>query len=1492
MSAQNLKPLIGQTLRSYELRAVVGVGGFGIVYQAYQLVVERDVAIKVILPQYADDPEFIRRFEGEARIIAHLEHPYIVPLYDFWREPGGAYLVMRWLKGGSLRDLLLHSRSVDPHTVAHFLDQISEALTVAHQRGIVHQDIKPENILLDEFQNAYLSDFGIAKTPSGSGEDNENQQSGFGTAAYASPEQIMHKPVTAQTDIYNLGMMIYELLTGDVPFAAEDEATILYRQLHESVPFVERENIPSAVSEVIWRATAKKPDERFSDAIMLAEAFRQALGLEKRNPARGIISATPSVSRDTLPSIATRLLFPSGEINPYKGLQAFSEADETDFFGREEQLARLEERLRLMATRSKFLAIIGPSGSGKSSLVQAGLIPRLRRGVITKFEQVFIAEIHPGDEPFNALERALLQMSPKILPDISVQLRDGEDGLVHVLEQILPDAATQFVLVIDQFEEIFTQVKHEEERKLFFDILVQTLGKPSSRFHLIITLRADFYDRPLMYEALGELLRNNTEVVLPLTLDGLQQAIVEPAKRAGIHLEQGLLSSIIEDVHRQPSALPLLQHALTELYNRRDGTLLTQSAYRESGGVVGALAGRAEEIFLQLDYQGREAARQIFLNLIVPGDGSTHTSRRVFRAELMTFVVGKSAIDAVLNAFGNYRLLTFDHDPTTRSPTVQIAHEALIQAWTRLGEWIDANQQELRLQQNLRVAAHDWLHAQREASFLATGARLAQFEMLRENSKLILNEDEKQYLKASIALRHQATNRLRLIIAVLAIFSILALMLAAFALDQQRTAVTERDRANQEVLVSRSRELAVSALTNQTQTDLSLLLSVEAFRSADTFEARNSLLTALQTQPHLATFFHGHTDGVRTVAFSPDGRLLASGGRDNLILIWNVASGQLVGQALTGHTGWINAIAFSPDGSTLASASEDGTIRLWDVQSARLIGQPLTGHTGAVRSVTFSPDGRLLASAGADHTVRLWDVETGAADGQALSEHSDVVWDVVFSPDGKTLASASADQTVRLWDVASRKPIGDPLVGHSNWVLSVAFSPNGQLLASGSADNSIILWDVQRHTAIGQPLVGHENWVRSVAFSPDGNHLISGSADQTVKLWNLQTLPQVSLEDTYREHSDAVWDAAFSPDGQSIASAGADDQVLLWRMVPALMQSINIPGEVVMSATLNSRGDFLASGGGSRTSFAKIRLWDVPTGALRQEIQTPDSLITSLVFSPDGLWLASGGTDSSVRIWNVETGLLQSEWVVPDATTIYAVAFNPDGHLLAVGADTPEVTLWDATTGRLQKKLEGQTDSIYSVAFSADGRLLASGSGDTTIRLWETASGQAYGLPLEGHTDAVMSVAFSADGQLLASGSRDTTVRLWDIPSGQAHGEPLQGHSDWVTSVAFSPDSQLLVSGSQDDSLRLWNVATGRLLGVPFNDGSDGINSTIFSPNGNLLVSGGQNGSIHLRTIGLPTLLDTACKIANRNLSDVEWQQYFPAQAFHATCIDISSPAS
>lgn len=600
--------LPARPLRGYQLEERIGSGAFGVVYRAFQPGVGRRVAIKVIAPEHANHPDFIRMFEAEARLVAQLEHPHIVPLFDYWREPGGAYLVMRWLPR-NLRSLMVGT----PLSLADALsiiDQIGGALIVAHRHGIAHLDLKPDNVLLDEDGNAYLADFGIARTI--------DRTSAPGSAPspmrdYSSPEQIQGEPATMRSDLYSLGLVIFEMLAGRHPFHGATPVERIDRQIGSPLPSLSAlsPSVPVAIDRVIQRATARDPGDRYPDVAALLDDLHQAA-----------LGGKPGPEFDGAPA------------TPYKGLRAFEEADSADFFGRDALVNRLVSRLTEPGALTRLLTVVGPSGCGKSSVVRAGLIPALRLGAVPCSERWFIVLFTPGEHALKSLEAALLSIAARPPAFLLEQLQTNTRGLLWAADAVLGEAEGDVLLVIDQFEELFTLATSEAERAQFLELLCAAVTDPTSRLRVILTLRADFTDRPLQYTTFGELMRQRMELVLPLSPEELGRAVIGPAARVGVKIEDSLLAAIVADVSEEPGALPMLQYALTETFERRDGRVMTLDAYHEAGGVSGALAHRADEVYASLGPAGQAAARQMFLRLVTLGEGVEDTRRRVLRSEL------------------------------------------------------------------------------------------------------------------------------------------------------------------------------------------------------------------------------------------------------------------------------------------------------------------------------------------------------------------------------------------------------------------------------------------------------------------------------------------------------------------------------------------------------------------------------------------------------------------------------------------------------------------------------------------------------------------------------------------------------------------------------------------------------------------------------------------------------------------------------------------
>ncbi|MFF4490020.1 hypothetical protein ACFY0F_26595 [Streptomyces sp. NPDC001544] len=1021
---------------------------------------------------------------------------------------------------------------------------------------------------------------------------------------------------------------------------------------------------------------------------------------------------------------------------PYRGLARFEPGDADLFFGRDQ----LTERLLQQSRTHRFTAVFGPSGSGKSSLLRAGLIPRLRSSETIRPQPAAVRVLTPGEHPLRVHEQRLI---PK-------------------------DADGETWLIVDQFEEVYTLCTDPAERDQFIDRLLAATD-PASRLRVVIAVRADFLGRCAEHPALTAALQDATVLAGPMSRDELRETITKPAQAAGMIVERALTARILNEVEDEPGALPLMSHALLETWRRRKGRALTTQAYEAAGGLHGAIARTAEDVHAHLTPSQADLARRILLRLITPGQGTPDTRRPAPRTELDFGNPDDTA--QVLEHLARARLLTLEHN------TVDLAHEALIIAWPRLRAWINEARDRLRLHRQLTEAARTWDDLNRDPGALYRGTRLTAAEetFLLTDAESELTALERGFLTCSTTARlreedaaGRTTRRLRQFTVTLSILLVLALTGGLIAWQQYRASEQQRHLALTAQRMALSRQLAAqSSSLLEANPDLASLLAVQAYRTSPTTEAIASLFgaAALPLQHRLT----GHTNFVQSVAFSPDGHTLASGSDDKTIRLWGTATGKLRA-TLTGHTGTVESVAFSPYGHTLASGGVDGKIRLWDTATGKLR-STLPGHANSVNSVVFSPDGRTLASDESgwdDGKIRLRDAATGklrtTLTGIPYGQESE---SLAFSPDSRTLASGGYDGKVRLWDAKTGK-LRTALAENTNGVTSVAFSPDGHTLASGGNDGQIRLWDATTGS-LQTTLTGHTDMVESVAFSPDGHTLASGGYDGKVRLWDTATGKPVT---TLNGHTDNVESVAFNPDGHTLASGGFEGKIRLWDTATGKpVTTLNGHTDNVESVAFSPDGHTLASGGNDGA-----RLWDTATG--KPVTTLTGNTAGPVAFSPDGRVLASGdgasatvstdsdtpassGDDEKVRLWDVAAGKLRTT-LAGNADGVRSVAFSPDGHTLASDCNDGQIRLWDATTGSLQTTLTGHTDMVESVAFSPDGHTLASGSDDTTIRLWDTATGKLR-TTLTGHTDIVESVAFSPDGHTLASGGDDGKIRLWDV---------------------------------------------------------------------------------------------------------------------------------
>ena len=1225
-----------------------------------------------------------------------------------------------------------------------------------------------------------------------------------------------------------------------------------------------------------------------------------------------------------------------GGVCPYRGLASYRREDARWFFGRERSTDALVAQLRAVAGTGGLVMLVGASGAGKSSLLNAGLVPALRDGALgddlddggdrgdsdssgdggAGGRATEVVQLVPGGDPLAALTRCIPDLGPvvpaagggaggsaaedpEVPATVGPRVPRGPDvrAAVAAWARREAPAGARPVVIVDQFEETFTLCADEAERRAFVEVLHAACspggdGDPAPAV-VVLGIRADFYERCLRYPELADALQHRHMVLGPLTTAELREAVTGPAKAVGLELEPGLAELIVREVSadgprgaHDAGVLPLLSHALLATWQRRKAARLTLAGYRAAGGIQGAVAATAERAWSGLDPAARTAARLLLLRLVRLGEDTQATRRRGTRRQLADESTDPGKTEESLEALVRARLVTLDAE------TVEITHEALLHAWPRLRDWIDDDRQGNLLRQRLEEDGRAWEESDRDTALLYRGSRLEQAHgWAKSAGDTFLTRSAVEFLAASVRLRRRIIWISRGAVAALVVLAVLAAGAAVVAWQQRDEAVFEQ-------------VLAQADRVQDTDPSLSAQLDLVAHRLRPDDKGASSRLISIVNAP-LATPLVGHTGAVYLTTFSPDGRTLATASYDRTVRLWNVADPKRpkpLGKPLTGHTSWVSSAVFSPDGRTLASAADDGTIRLWDVTDPgrpQPLARPLTGHDGTIYLIAFSPDGRTLASVGDDHTVRLWDVADPKRPktlGEPLTGHKAPVRSVAFSPDGRTLAAGGDDGTVRLWDVTRPRrpePVGEPLTGHTDTVHSVDFSPDGRTLASGSGDDTVRLWnmaDRRRPAAIGAPLTGHTGAVWSVAFSPDGNMLAAASADSTASLWKVSDPAYPSqVGGPLAGSSGEMYALGFSPDGRTLATGTGDNKVRLWSLPTADMigrtGAFRPDGRVLATAALDGR----------------IRLWDVrkpgrpvPMG----EPFRPKGGVRSLEFSADGRTLAVVTGDRAVQLWNVG----DPDRAVPHGPPVplpirFAdpLAFSPDGRLLATAYDDRTIQLWDIADPshprRLGEPVTGHKGYVNSLVFSPDGRTLASGSADGTIRLWNaTEPGRAVlrGAPLRGHLGAVNVLAYSPDGHTLASGGDDNSVRLWDIedPS-KVSQRSLKGHAEAVVSLTFSRTGRTLASGGNDSTVRLWNVSdpsSADAIGQSMSPNAKSGTFLAFSPNSHMLGVSSGTDTIRLWNLDVDDAARRVCTMTRGVLTPETWREYLPRLSYDPPC--------
>jgi DNA-binding SARP family transcriptional activator len=1458
-------------LRGYTVHGVLGEGAYGRVLAATQPGTNREVAIKVIRPDLANDPLFVQRFEAEAQLVARLEHPHIVPLYDYWREPGGAYLVFRLLAGGTAYGALINGGCFDVGRVSRVVEEVGSALLAAHTAGVVHCDVKPSNVLFDVTGNSYLSDFGIAVA-------SNTDPTGRRTRAYVVPELAGRNGDTVQSDIFSFACMLWELLTGASP---QDSA------------ITERWRVPSlagrvaqrsdAIDAVLGRATARDPAVRYESMAELIVGWRDAVGrpdgvLTPVGESAG--SFTSSARRRAASNLTAEI---SAATNPYKGLRAFAEADAPDFFGRDDVAAALHG----MLAAQRFVAVVGPSGSGKSSVVHAGLVPLLRAAGVR------IATMVPGDRPTEALRQALRSIA-------TVESDMTDEGTL--IEAAVADGPGDLVLVVDQFEECWTLADNADRERF-----VSALAKVAAH-HVacVVTVRADLYDRPLQHQVLGPLVAQGTFALPPLNPEALAEAVVRPARRNGVEFDDGVATAIVAEVSAQPAGLPLLQFALADLYERRSDGRITSDALHELGGIGGAVGRRAESTYQALDAALRPHARELFGRLVTPGLGVPDTRRRARLGEL-----SPSARD-VADRFVQARLLVADRDLANREPVVEVAHEALLSNWQRLREWLEADRQWISQLQHLAIASRGWHEAGLADGELYRGSRLeGVLEVLPERGHQ-LNDDECAFVDASRQARdavrdreRRVNKRLRRLLTAAVCLVVVALVAGLFAYTQSQRA--DRSRRGAEITTLANRSLALRS----SQLDTAALLAIEANKLRSDSESSSALFATFTRDPG---FLGYHTyDGARV-----EGAVVPN---------TNTAVVMIASASPIGH---------------------DPPLRRVDLATGELGPpfEPIGEHDLGVL-VTVSGDGRAAVGYAYDgrddegqyQSLQMvaFDVSTGNAIGPRIPISEDPQgYRIALNVDGSQAAVVGGVAgDVQIFDVVTGErlatiappPDMEPSFSNGGDTSAAGWAPDGQLYI-GSSGTHFREFDPNTFEQVRDITVPMYATGGLLKFSEDGAFMVARGVIQQGDGSLVGSAARVDLVD-----GTVAW--TIPPDeygsGTCDGLAFSEPEGRLWcGDFDGIIRGRSLSTGALDGTTVeHQRGwlanlDLLAVDGnrylvtlGRQT--ASIGRWQVGgNGPLTRQIADGNDYAE---YSPDGRWMLVGRPSNAplgftLSVWDqhddrevlaLPTDVLDATWV--DEVSIGAI--TDDGHVrvvdvrtgdshevtidlqpdweaiarvgvrhLALGYPDGHVDVFDVDTGkrvRLQISVPEWgpgAPRVSEIATSEDGtRIYVSGNG---VYVFDARDGRQVQRNLD---TSIISIDVAGDGPI-AVGHFNGTITLLD-PADLSVEATLPGTRSGA-SLRFSADGRLLLATS-GERMSLYDIATRQRIGDPIPVGD--VNTDLRPDGLEIAVAHHDASGITLWSLDPATLTRAACTVAGRNLTAAEWETYIGDLApYRATC--------
>ncbi|MBN1993656.1 MAG: WD40 repeat domain-containing protein [Anaerolineae bacterium] len=1100
---------------------------------------------------------------------------------------------------------------------------------------------------------------------------------------------------------------------------------------------------------------------------------------------------------------------------PYPGMSAFTKNEGELFFGREEATQNLIKFLQswtLGAEKGiRFLPVIGSSGSGKSSLVQAGLMYQLEKGeLIAGSEQWPIDTFQPRDDPLRNLARAILRLThtdddqvlrdEKTVFELSQALQNDTNLLYKKVQQIWPNDSPQqwLVLVIDQFEEVFTLCHDPQIGQAFIDNLLHAAQEEAGRVIVVITLRADFYGECLNHHNpfLVDALRVYQVAVGRMTPRQLHQAIEQPANKVGCRIEPELVTQLSNDMARQPpGSLPLLQHTLLQLWHRREGKYLTCEAYQQLGGIEKALPQYAEQEFFKLNQAQQSHCRQILLQLVQPGAKTGDARRSALIEDLQSLARNKqdiADIDEVLERLIRARLLTVNVDGQGKE-FVEIAHEALIQHWTQLRDWIDENRAWLRIHRRLAEDARAWQESKYDPSFLYQASRLAKVLEAKDKNDARLLPLEEKFISAS---RKQECKRwvLKVVSTVIGILLIFVIILWAITFSQRQEIKELQNQAE----AGRLAEGAARQLELENP-GLSLLLAIESRKIQPSNENERVIRSALARLWPQVGVLAGHEAEVWQVAWSGDDSRLTTAGGDGTARIWDAKSQQEI-MTLTGHAGAVLGVAWDGNDTRLVTASEDGTARVWDAQNGKPIA--VFEHGRKVWRAAWSHDNTRIVTASEDGTARIWDAQSGL-ELVPLKGHTAPVVHAAWSSDDSCIVTASKDNTARIWEVETGHEIAQ-LVGHSYWVAYAAWNGDNTRIVTTSWDGTARIWDAQSGMEMAT-LASHDWGVVYAAWSNDDTRLVTASEDGTARVWDARSGMEMAVLD---DHHGAVVYAVWSNDDRYIATASQDGTARIWDAQTGINLAV-LEGHTgpVSYVAWNRDNTRLATAGGDGTA----RVWDTKSQVEIAALKVHTNTIRHVSWSGDDQWLATASNDKTARIWNAQDGTARVLLEGHDWWVLHT-AWNKDNTRLVTTSEDGTACVWDPRTGEEVTMLEGHTSGVMYATWNREGDQIVTASRDGTARIWNAKTGTEFAV-LADHTDEVVYAAWNEDNTHIVTTSADGTARVWDAKTG-VEQVTLAGHQGLIWHAAWNKDGTRLLTAGDDTTARVWNVQNGAEIAV------------------------------------------------------------------------------